>query len=150
MTAKEPITQPSTAGVAGIRPDRRGRAKSASACSARCVLFATPFVMIAGCAAPQIAAPQRPNVAPAIQPAGEQVLMLDRSQVQPMYQQRLLAIDLPTVVSVAKADNFDILQAREQVEVSSGALESSVGAAFPVIVPTALFDWVDGPTPTLP
>ncbi len=102
-----------------------------------------PLVMSGGCAAPRGAMPQRPNVSPMVQPASEQVLKLDPSQVRAMYQE-LLPIDLPTVLTVAQADNFDIRQAREQVEAMKGAFQSTVGSAFPVIVPTALFEHVEG------
>jgi outer membrane protein TolC len=56
----------------------------------------------------------------------------------------LLAIDLPTVVGVASATNFDILRARERVLAQRGRYESAVGAAFPVIAPMAMFESVDG------
>lgn len=56
----------------------------------------------------------------------------------------LVPIDLSSVVDVALANNFDILQAREQVIKLKGRLEETVGAAFPAIVPTALFEHVQG------
>jgi outer membrane protein TolC len=71
------------------------------------------------------------------------MLKLDASQIRPMYRE-LLGIDLPTAVKVATARNADIQQARQQVDVSRGRLESTVGAAFPALVPTALFEHVEG------
>lgn len=100
---------------------------------------------VAGCASSRsverVAA--RPNVAPATQPASADMLTLDASQIRPMYRE-LLGIDLPTAVKVATARNADIQQARQQVDVSRGRLESTVGAAFPALVPTALFEHVEG------
>ncbi|HEV8694140.1 MAG TPA: TolC family protein, partial [Lysobacter sp.] len=84
-----------------------------------------------------------PDLAPRSQPTTRASVLLDRSQVRPMYSQ-LLPIDLPTVVGVALAENLDIQQARQRVEASRGELESSVGDAFPVFSPTALFEAVDG------
>jgi outer membrane protein TolC len=56
----------------------------------------------------------------------------------------LLPVDLPTVVQVAIAQNFDIKLARSAVEASLGEYESAVGGAFPAIVPTAAFEHVEG------
>ncbi len=102
-----------------------------------------PLVAISACATPRAERPAWPDVSPAAQPATEQVLKLDPTQVQPMYQE-LYSIDLATVIDVARAENYEILLARQQVEASQGAYESTLGSAFPVIAPTALFDWVDG------
>jgi outer membrane protein TolC len=52
-----------------------------------------------------------------------------------MYDHRLLAVDLPTVVGVAMARNIDIKAAQESVEASRGVYESSVGAIFPSLTP---------------
>lgn len=70
-------------------------------------------------------------------------LRLDASQVRPMYRE-LLAIDLPSVVRIASANNIDIRLARYAVEQARGRLESVVGGAFPALVPTALFEHVEG------
>ena len=102
-----------------------------------------PLTLIGACATPRAERPAWPDVSPAAQPATEQVLELDPAQVQPMYQE-LYSIDLATVIEVARAENLDILLARQQVEASKGAFQSAVGSAFPVIAPTALFEWVDG------
>jgi len=102
-----------------------------------------PLVAISACATPRAERPAWPDVSPAAQPATEQVLKLDPTQVQPMYQE-LYSIDLATVIDVARAENYEILLARQQVEASQGAYESTLGSAFPVIAPTALCDWVDG------
>ncbi|MHC4610421.1 MAG: hypothetical protein ACYS7M_08750, partial [Planctomycetota bacterium] len=99
------------------------------------------LLLAGGCAShrPTDTEPQRPDVAPATQPASAEALRLDASQIEPMYTE-MLAIDLPSVVRVAVARNFDIRQARQAVTASQGELESAVGAAFPVLVPTALFE----------
>lgn len=76
-------------------------------------------------------------------PPATGALRLDASQVRPMYRE-LRAIDLPTVIRIASADNTDIRLARHAVEQAQGRLESSVGGAFPVLVPTALFEHVEG------
>ena len=60
-----------------------------------------------------------------------------------MYSE-LMAVDLPTVVQVVTAENIDIRLARYQVEASQGQYESAVGGAFPALVPTALFQRIDG------
>ncbi len=56
----------------------------------------------------------------------------------------LLPVNLPTVVRVAAAQNFDIRLAQSFVEASLGEYESAVGGAFPAIVPTAVFEHVEG------
>src|SRR5207244_4059631 len=56
----------------------------------------------------------------------------------------LLAIDLPSALRTATAENFDIRTARQQVEASRGRLESAIGGAFPVLVPSAIFEHVEG------
>src|SRR5438876_1182752 len=74
--------------------------------------------LVSGCAQPQHrpqAAP--PSLAPATQPSAS--LQIDASRVQPMYRQ-LLAVDLPTVIRVASAQNLDIEQARQRVLASRG------------------------------
>ena len=98
-----------------------------------------------GCVGPKhpIETPQRPDVAPSEQPVSAMPLHLDPDPIKPMYTE-LLAIDLPTVVRVALADNFDIRHARQAVHATQGRYEATVGAAFPAIVPTALFEHVEG------
>ena len=68
---------------------------------------------------------------------------LDRAHVPAMYHE-LMSINLAAVVKVAQADNLDIQVARQRVEESSGRLASSVGAAFPVLAPTAIFNYNNG------
>ncbi|MGC9259119.1 MAG: TolC family protein [Phycisphaerae bacterium] len=68
---------------------------------------------------------------------------LDRAHVPAMYHE-LMSINLAAVVKVAQADNLDIQVARQQVEESRGRLASSVGAAFPVLAPTAIFNYNNG------
>ncbi len=102
------------------------------------------LLLTAGCMDPRSADPvERPNVAPTGQPSSEDSLSLDASKIEPMYRE-LLAIDLSTVAGVATAQNIDIRLARYQVEKSQGRLESAVGAAFPVLVPSAVFEHVEG------
>jgi outer membrane protein TolC len=60
-----------------------------------------------------------------------------------MYRE-LLAVDLPTVIKVAAAQNLDIQQARHNVEAQRGRYEASVGALFPVIAPALTFNDVEG------
>lgn len=52
-----------------------------------------------------------------------------------MYEHRLLAVDLPTVVRVAMTRNIDIKDAQESIEASRGVYESSIGAVFPSLTP---------------
>lgn len=60
-----------------------------------------------------------------------------------MYSE-MLPIDLKTVAQVAAAQNLDIEIARQRVASMHGRLESSTGAALPVLAPTFLFERVDG------
>jgi outer membrane protein TolC len=86
---------------------------------------------------------QKPDVTPEHQTASTHVLQLDASQIGPMYRE-IFAINLPTVVRVAAAENFDILQAKEQVMASRGLLESARGSIFPSLVPSVSFLGVQG------
>jgi outer membrane protein TolC len=70
-------------------------------------------------------------------------LHLDATTLRPMYHE-VLAIDLPTVVLVARAENLDIRAARQRVQAAQGRLERTVGGVLPAIVPTALFEHVEG------
>lgn len=97
---------------------------------------------LAGCAVPLAQQAKRPSVAPTSQPTG-QMLALDGPRPEPMYHE-LLAIDLPTVTRVAKAENVDVKDARLRVEAAAGRYESSFGAIFPVISPGATFDQYKG------
>ncbi len=128
----------------GALPDR---ARTPAISTLRMSLLPSVVLIVAlsGCAPhrPVDTTPQRPDVAPtgAAEPTG--ALQLDASQIKPMYTE-MLAIDLPTVVQVAAARNFDIQRARQAVLAARGRLESAVGAAFPALVPTALFEHVEG------
>lgn len=75
----------------------------------------------------------RPSVAPGSQPKAS--LNIDASQVAPMYERRLFAVDLPTVIRVAIARNIDIQESKQRVEASKGELEASVGLIFPSFTP---------------
>lgn len=70
-------------------------------------------------------------------------MRLDPSLIEPMYTE-LHAIDLPTVIRLVQAQNYDIRQARQAVEAAQGAYEGAVGDAFPAIVPMAFFQRRDG------
>lgn len=86
---------------------------------------------------------ERPDVSPPGVGASSASIPLDATQVKPMFTE-LLPIDLSTVVRVAMTQNTDIMQARLNVTAVEGGYESAVGAAFPAIVPTALFEHVEG------
>lgn len=102
-------------------------------------------LLLAGCASTEKQRPivGRPDVSPLGAGGSSATIPLDTAQVKPMFTE-LLPIDLPTVVRVAVAQNTDIQQARLNVTAVEGGYESAVGAAFPAIVPTALFEHVEG------
>ena len=110
--------------------------------------FMTPALITgmfaAGCMNPRPDEPaERPDVAPVLAATAPDALPLDASRVRPMYQ-ALLAIDLPTVIRVAAAQNIDVRIAGYEVRQKRGRLESVVGGVFPVLVPSALFNHLDG------
>ncbi|MCH7556289.1 MAG: TolC family protein [Planctomycetes bacterium] len=109
------------------------------------VKWLTVCVFVGGCATTKLRETQlqKPDVTPEHQTASTHVLQLDASQIKPMYRE-IYAINLPTVVRVAAAENFDILQAKEQVMASKGLLESAHGSIFPSLVPSVLFQDVQG------
>ena len=74
-----------------------------------------------------------PSVAPPNQPIAS--LKIDTSQVRPMYDRRMFAVDLPTTVRVAMARNIDIQAAREHVAASRGEYEANIGMIFPSVSP---------------
>ncbi len=94
-----------------------------------------------GCATQRSPAPPHPSVAPATQPSAS--LSIGGADVRPMYRE-LLAVDLPTVLRVAAAQNLDIAQARERVEAAKGRYESSVEAIVPVIAPSLAYQHLEG------
>ena len=98
-------------------------------------------LIAAGCAAPPVGPPRHPSVSPATQPTVS--VDLNGSAIAPMYRQ-LLAIDLPTVIRVANAQNLDIERARQQVEANRGRYESNVEAIFPVIAPSIAYNHFQG------
>src|SRR3990172_1428885 len=102
-------------------------------------------LLLGGCASPAGPRPvvERPDVSPRGEAASSATIPLDSSQIKPMFTE-LLPIDLPTVVRVAVAQNTDMMQAGLNVTAIEGGYESAVGAAFPAIVPTALFEHVEG------
>lgn len=94
-----------------------------------------------GCESTSRTPTTRPSIAPATQSSVS--LSLGGNEVQPMYRE-LLAIDLPTVLRVARTDNLQIQQARERVETAKGRYESNVEAIFPVIAPGIAYQYLDG------
>ncbi len=96
-----------------------------------------------GCAPTTETTRQRPDVSPRAASISRDSLALDASKIKPMYTE-LMPVDLYSVIRVAAAENVDIRLARYEVERSHGRYESTIGGAFPVLVPTALFDHVDG------
>lgn len=109
------------------------------------IVMATVASLFPGCMKPenQMLTPQRPDVSPIETRESIRPLDLDPTTVQPMYTE-MLAVDLPAVMLVATAQNVDIRSARQNAEVMAGQYESAVGSAFPAIVPTALFEHVEG------
>lgn len=110
--------------------------------------FCMPFTILVlashGCKQPERRAyPSRPVVAPDQHVIDENPLRLEAKRTEPMYTE-LHAVDLPTVVRLARAQNLDIQQARQTVEAAQGEYESAVGGAFPAIVPMAFFQRRDG------
>ncbi len=108
-------------------------------------LYALAAVVLSGCATtePITVVPEYPDVAPAEQETSADMLKLDSSVVRPMHHE-VVAIDLPTVVQVAMADNIDIRQARLQVQASQGLYDGARGRALPTISPLASFEVVNG------
>jgi outer membrane protein TolC len=100
------------------------------------------MITIAGCATPPPLEVRHLSLSPRNRAGGE-VLKLDGGRAMPMYRE-LLAVDLPTVVRVARAQNLDIRQARARVEAAAGRHESSFGAIFPVISPQVVFERNEG------
>ena len=113
--------------------------------STRRPAYALAAVVLSGCATtePITVAPEPPDVAPAERVSFENTLKLDASVVRPMHHE-MVAIDLPTVVQVAMADNIDIRQARLQVQASQGLYDGARGRALPTISPLASFEVVNG------
>ena len=112
----------------------------------RLVFFAatTISIVMAGCISPAVIPPKTPaNVTPHERSVSADSLRLDASKVKPMYTE-LVPIDLYSVIRVVAAENIDIRLAKYQVDQFRGRYESAVGGAFPVVVPTAIFDHVDG------
>ncbi|GMU20137.1 MAG: hypothetical protein AMXMBFR13_02360 [Phycisphaerae bacterium] len=107
-----------------------------------CVMWAGLAI---GCAGPHRTTPmaERPDLAPATQPAFAVPVSLEAGQVQPLHRE-LMAIDLPTALRIACAENLDIRRARQQVEVSRGQWQRTAGAVFPIITPNAGYEQVEG------
>lgn len=93
---------------------------------------------MSGCAeVSNLQAIAHPSVAPSSQPAA--TLKVDASQITPMYDHRLLGVDLPTVVGVTMSRNIDIQEAQQRVAASRGQYEASVGMIFPSLTPNLHF-----------
>ncbi len=110
-----------------------------------CCVPAALAVVLTGCAShkPIVEESQRPDLSPATAADSQQSLQLEASQIKPMYTE-MLAVDLSSIARLSLADNLEVKNARLQVVASQGRLESTVGAAFPAIVPTAVFEHVEG------
>ena len=101
-------------------------------------------IALAGCLSPVKIPPPKPsNVVADVRSVSAAALPLDSSQVEPMYTE-LLPIDLFSVIRVVAAENIDIRLAKYQVDQLQGRYESTVGGLFPVVVPTAIFEHLDG------
>jgi outer membrane protein TolC len=112
----------------------------------RCVAI-TLTSLTAGCAIvppDQEAARQTapPNVTPARQ-AASGTLRLDNSRIPPMYR-GVLTVDLESVERVASLDNVGILEARQRVEASHGALEAAAAAVLPTVGPGVALTHLQG------
>lgn len=107
------------------------------------IAFVTGAAFVGGCGSPNPAPSERPDVRPDLRSISADSLPLDESQIKPMYRE-LLPIDLYAAVRIASAENIDIQLARYQVEQDRGRFESTVGGAFPVLVPAAVFEHLDG------
>jgi len=119
----------------------RGAPAAAQVMLAAAAAAAAAAALVSGCTTAPRSSPPKLSVAPTSQPSAS--LDVRGGDVAPMYRE-LLAVDLETVVRVATADNLDVRQARERVEASRGRYESSVGAIFPVIVPSVAFQHFEG------
>ena len=118
-----------------------------------CLRAALPFVLLAvsGCAdlmndrASSVHAPP-PSVAPATQPTAS--LKVDASQIKPMYDRRMLAVDLPTVIRIAMSRNIDIQEAQQRIAASQGEFEANVGMIFPSLTPNVTAIGIQGAVST--
>ncbi len=100
--------------------------------------------LTSGCASHEPAiVPDRPDITPVRIDRGLPSLSLSSKSIRPMFTE-LLPVDAATVAALAVGNNLDIRLAREAVAESEGNVESTIGAAFPVIVPTAIFEHVEG------
>lgn len=105
-----------------------------------CLRAALPFILLAvsGCAGLSNEGTSvratGPSVAPATQPTAS--LKVDASQIKPMYERRMLAVDLPTVIRIAMARNIDIQEAQQRITASRGEFEANVGMIFPSLTPS--------------
>jgi outer membrane protein TolC len=102
---------------------------------------ALPLILLLGSGCTELSADNasslrafRPSVFPATQRTAS--LKVDASQIKPMYDRRMLAVDLPAVVRVAMARNIDIQEAQQRIEASRGQYEASIGMIFPSITPS--------------
>ncbi len=106
-----------------------------------CLRASLPLMILAvsGCAdlmndrASSVHAP-RPSVAPATQPTASPTV--DASQIKPMYDRRMFAVDLPIVVRIAMARNIDIQEAQQRIAASRGEFEANIGMIFPSLTPS--------------
>jgi outer membrane protein TolC len=112
----------------------------------RCIAI-TLVSLTAGCAiAPADPEAARQNVPPNVMPARQassETLRLDNSRIAPMYR-GVLTVDLQSVARVASLDNVGILEARQRVEASHGALEAAAASVLPTVGPGAALTHLQG------
>lgn len=109
------------------------------------ICLAVVIASCAGCARNTNApvALQPPDVRPDRAVEDAEPLELDASQIKPMFTE-LVPVDLEAVIRAALAESHDVQLARQSVEAGIGEYEAAVGRAFPVVVPTAVFEHVEG------
>ena len=110
------------------------------------VLGGAVAAILAGCVVekPDVSIQEKPNISPSVRtpsPAGDGP---PRVEIAPILRDTL-AIDLPTVVRTALAEDVDILQSRLEVEAAQGRAESAQAQWVPVLSPIpVLFEVVNG------
>lgn len=106
--------------------------------------LAVAALLASGCFTPPDLPPPEPvDLAPAEVDAGRARVDLDPQSAGPMYRE-LVAVDLPTVVRVAAAQNLEVQGARERVAAQKARLQSATGWLFPTLSPALLYERVDG------
>lgn len=102
---------------------------------------------LVGCSTVPLPRQSYTTIAPTKHRFSAAVVKLHPKNIPPMYT-ALESIDLPTIYRLLERNNLYIQKARQEVEVSRGKFASAVGAAFPVIAPTAIFSYYNGSHPS--